>query len=115
MSEKKVSVYRVKYEVLPHRSEIWTTTVAGYDQQEVEVFLATILKAAIVINEFSLITKLDALTNAVADNIYKNVLATKQPKVAEKVIKCPHCDEVMKSEAGLKGHITRWCKKAPKE
>ncbi len=115
MSERKVSVYRVKYEVMPKREQVFTTTVAGYDQVEVEKFLATILRSAIVISEFSLLTKLDALTNEVANNIYKNVLSTKKPKVEEKVIKCPHCDEVMKSEAGLKGHITRWCKKAPKE
>jgi len=113
MSERKVSIYRVKYEILPNREQIWTTTVAGYDQVEVEKFLATILRAAIVISEFSLITKVDAITNDVAQNIYKNVAATKTPK--EKEIRCPHCDELMKSEAGLKGHITRWCKKAPKE
>ncbi len=115
MSEKKVSVYRVKYEVMPRRAEVWTTTVAGYDQVEVEKFIATIMNAAIVISEFSLLTKLDAITNEVANNIYKNVLSTKKPKVDEKQIVCPHCDEPMKSEAGLKGHITRWCKKAPKE
>jgi ssDNA-binding Zn-finger/Zn-ribbon topoisomerase 1 len=115
MSERKVSIYRVKYEVMPKREQTWTTTVAGYDQAEVETFLTTILNAGIVISEFSLVTKLDALTNAVAENIYKNVAATKKSKVEEEVIKCPHCDEVMKSEAGLKGHITRWCKKAPKE
>ncbi len=115
MSEKKVSIYRVKYEIMPKREQVFTTTVAGYDQAEVEKFLATILRSAIVVSEMSLVTKLDALTNDVANNIYKNVLATKKPKVEEKVIKCPHCNEVMKSEAGLKGHITRWCKKAPKE
>lgn len=115
MSEKKVSIYRLKYEVMPKREQVWTTTVAGYDQVEVENFLTTILNASIVVNEISLITKLDAMTNEVANNIYKNVLATKAPKVKEEVIKCPHCDEVMKSEAGLKGHITRWCKNAPKE
>jgi hypothetical protein len=115
MSEKKVSVYRVRYEIMPRREQVFTTTVAGYSQEDVERFLTTILKAAVVISEFSLITKLDALTNDVATNIYENVLSTKKPKVEEKVIKCPHCDEVMKSEAGLKGHITRWCKKAPKE
>jgi len=115
MSEKKVSIYRVKYEVQPNRAEVWTTTVAGYNQAEVEKFLSTILNAPIVVSEFSLITKLDAITNEVANNIHKNVETTKKPKVEEKVIKCPHCDEVMKSEAGLKGHITRWCKKAPKE
>ncbi len=115
MSEKKVSIYRVKYEVMPRREQVWTTTVAGYNQPEVEKFIATIMNAAIVISEFSLLTKLDAITNDVATNIYNNVLKTKKPEVKEEVIKCPHCDEVMKSEAGLKGHITRWCKKAPKE
>ena len=115
MSEKKVSIYRVKYEVMPKREQVWTTTVAGYDQTEVETFLATILKAAIVISEFSLVTRLDAITNDVANNIYKNVLSTKKTKVKEEEIKCPYCDEPMKSEAGLKGHITRWCRKAPKE
>jgi len=115
MSEKKVSIYRVKYEVMPKREQVLTTTVAGYDQAEVEKFLTLILDASIVISEFSLLTRLDAITNDVANNIYKNVLSTKKPKVKEEEIKCPHCDEVMKSEAGLKGHITRWCKKAPKE
>ncbi len=115
MSEKKISVYRVKYEVMPKREQVWTTTVAGYDQDEVEKFLITILGANIVISEFSMLTRLDAITNDVANNIYKNVLSTKKPKVEEKQIVCPYCDEPMKSEAGLKGHITRWCKKAPKE
>ncbi len=45
MSERKVSIYRVKYEVMPKREQTWTTTVAGYDQAEVEKFLTTILDA----------------------------------------------------------------------
>jgi hypothetical protein len=71
---------------------------------------------AIQLHEFGTVTKLDAVTDAVAETIAKDVRPPKVVKEEKPKFVCTFCGrDDFKDSTGLKGHMTRWCETAAKE
>ena len=107
--DRKISIFRVKYQVHPTRTTDWLVNVAGYDMDDVEKFLSKFHKRPIVITEFGVISKVDALTDTVVDNIVQQVTPVLEAIKRGNVFVCEKCKKEFDSQRGLSLHQERWC------
>jgi hypothetical protein len=113
----KVSIFRIKYEIVGSRDRTsWLTTLAAYSADDATSFLSKISGGRqINVSEIGTVTKLDALTDAVAEAVASEVRPAKVVKKPEPKFVCTFCGrDDFKNETGLKGHMTRWCEEAEK-
>ena len=114
----KVSIFRIKYEIVGSRDRTsWLTTIAAYSTEDATSFLSKIAGGRrINVSEIGTITKLDALTDAVAEAIANEVRPPKVIKEEKPKHICTYCGrDDFKDLTGLKGHMTRWCEVAKEE
>lgn len=107
--DRKISIFRIKYQVHPQRAVDWIVNVAGYDMDDCEKFLSKFHKRPIIISEFGVITKLDALTDTVIDNIVQQVTPVLEAIKRGNVFVCQDCKKEFDSQRGLSLHQERWC------
>lgn len=107
--DKKINVFRIKYQVHPDRSVDWLTVVAGYSLEDVEKLLGKFHRGPIVISEFNVLAKIDALTDEVVNNIVDQVIPVLEAAKRGKVFICEKCKKEFDSQRGLSLHQERWC------
>jgi hypothetical protein len=112
----KVTVYRIKYEIAGNTQQQWLTTIAAYSMEDAQNFISKVAgNKAIQLHEFGTVTKLDAVTDAVAERIARDVRPPAVIKEEKPKFVCTFCGrDDFKNDTGLKGHITRWCEEAEK-
>ena len=113
----KISIFRIKYEIVGSRDRnSWLTTIAAYSADDATSFLSKIAGGRpINVSEIGTVTKIDALTDKVAEAIASEVRPAKVVKEEKPKFVCTFCGrDDFKNEVGLKGHMTRWCEEAEK-
>jgi len=106
---KKISIYRVKYQVHPQRNVDWTMEIAAYDLKDIEEFLRKIYKNNVTILEFGVLAKIDAMTDEVVDNIVREVMTIKEKTRKKEIFVCQYCGDEFDSKSGRNLHEKRWC------
>lgn len=77
----KVGIYKLTYIIGGDKEREWKTTIAGYDVADIQKFLNSFTGKAVQITEIANVTKIDALTDTVVNDVTKIVKAsTPAPK-----------------------------------